>query len=162
MRWEICRFAAAAQPAGKQKDVERKMLVYGCIGFLGICAVFDARTKQIPFRFIAAFGTGAMIYRLLTGQLLELSVAAGVIFGVVMLLAAKCFPKQIGEGDGWMLMVTGLFTGFTVSLESFFIGIVLAASASLVLLVSKKGSLQTALPFAPFLFAGYLLCVCLG
>lgn len=138
------------------------MLVYGCIGFLGICAVFDARTKQIPFRFVVWFGAGALVYRLLTGRLLELSVAAGILFGAAVLLAAKRFPKQIGEGDGWLLIVTGLFAGFEGCLESFFAGVVMAAAVSIVLLVGKKGSLQTTLPFAPFLFAGYLLCVCFG
>lgn len=136
------------------------MLTYGCIGFLGISAVFDVRTRQIPGRLIAAFAAGAFLYRLLNGQLLRFSVAGGVLFGAVLLLAAKRFPKQLGEGDGWMLIVVGLFAGFSACVESFFVGTLLAAAASVVLLVCKKGCMQTALPFAPFLFTGYVLYVC--
>ena len=53
---------------------------------------------------------------------------------------------------------TGLETGFLSLLAAQ----LLAVLAAIVLLVTKRAKWKDSLPFAPFLWAGLLLCLCLG
>lgn len=139
------------------------MLTYAGIGCLGIGAVFDVRTRQIPNWLFALFLAGAVLFRLVTGQLFRLTVLAGIGIGAVVLLAAKKMPRQLGEGDGWMVLVLGVCEGGWACMESLLAGMLLAAAAAILLLLTRRGSLKTTLPFVPFLFAGYLLwCACGG
>lgn len=133
------------------------ILTYAGIGCLGIGAVFDARTRQIPDWLFILFLTGAVLFRLLTGQFFCLTVLAGIGIGAGMLLLAKKKPKQLGEGDGWMVLVLGVCEGGRACVESLLTGMLFAAAVSAVLLLTRRGSLKTTLPFVPFLFAGYLL-----
>ncbi len=132
------------------------ILSYAGIGCLGIGAVYDVRTRQIPNWLIILFLAGAVLFRLVTGQLFCLTVLAGIGIGAAVLLFAKKMPKQLGEGDGWMVLVLGVCEGGLACVESLLTGMLFAAAVSIILLLTRRGSLKTTLPFVPFLFAGYL------
>lgn len=133
------------------------LLSYAGIGCLGIGAVFDVRTRQIPNWLFVLFFAGAVLFRLVTGQLFCLTVLAGIGIGAGILLLAKKMPRQLGEGDGWMVLVLGVCEGGWACMESLLAGMLFAAAVSVVLLLTRRGSFKTTLPFVPFLFAGYLL-----
>lgn len=136
------------------------LLSYAGISCLGIGAVFDVRTRQIPNWLFVPFLAGSVLFRLMTGQLFCLTVLAGLGIGAAVLLFAKKMPKQLGEGDGWMVLVLGMCEGGRACVESLLAGMLFAAAVSIVLLLTRRVGFKTRLPFVPFLFAGYLLWLC--
>lgn len=128
---------------------------YGCMGFLGICAVYDCRTKAIPAALFWIFGISGLILQGLCGGLFTGSVIAGAAFGLLFLAAAKWMPEKLGEGDGWMLATAGVYLGFWELLEALLGGLLLMAAVSLGMLLGRKWRLHTQVPFAPFLFGAY-------
>lgn len=131
-------------------------MVCVCMGFLGICAVFDYRTKTIPIWLFWTFGLLAIVVRICEHTLLSRSVLVGAGIGVIVWIVSKCTGK-IGEGDGLMLMVLGLCVGAVPSVQIFFWAVVLTAVFSIGLLIGKRGTLCTEIPFAPFLLVSYVV-----
>lgn len=59
---------------------------------------------------------------------------------------------QIGTGDLMLLAVTGLFSGWTGLLNILFLSVLLSGIFSFFIVVLKKGSGRSEIPFAPFIF----------
>ncbi len=129
---------------------------YGCIGFLGICAVYDYRTKTIPIWLFWIFGLLAVGFHLWQGSLVSVSLLWSVGPGLALWIIGKCTEK-IGEGDGLMLLVLGLYMGTLDSIRVFFWALMVVAAVSIGLLIGKKGNLRTEIPFAPFLLVSYIV-----
>lgn len=127
-----------------------------CMGFLGICAVFDYRTKTIPVCLFWIFGLLAVVIRSCDHTLFAGSVLLGTGIGLLLWLLGKCTEK-IGEGDGLMLTVLGVSIGAVPSMQIFFWAVMLTSAISVGLLVRKRGNLHTEIPFAPFLFVSYVM-----
>lgn len=126
----------------------------GSIGFLGICAVYDAYTKTIPGWLFWVFGCLAVVIRLWQGSFFSLEMACSVLPGLLFWGLAKC-TDSIGEGDGLMLLVLGMYMHMGQLLGVSFGAFLLSAILSAVCLITKKGNFRTEIPFAPFLFAAY-------
>lgn len=136
-------------------------LEYGCMGFLGICAVYDYRTRRIPVWLFVLFGIFGFCVRFLKGNLFDLSVAAGVCTGAGIWLLGKWTKDKIGEGDGIMLMITGLYLGVWQNLELCLTALLMTLGAAVWILLLKKGDRSTKIPFAPFLLIAYALLLLL-
>lgn len=124
---------------------------WGCIGFLGVCGVFDYKSKEIPLWIFWLFGLLAMLVSFFQGDLFTWSMAVALLPGVILFLLGKCTGK-IGEGDGLMVLVLGMYTDGLVCIRVLFGGLLLTAVTAVGLLLNKKGTFGTELPFAPFLF----------
>ncbi len=133
------------------------LYVYGCTAFLGICAVFDYRTKTIPVKGAQVTAAAGVLLRMAEGTLFTWPVCGGILLGVFFWMLSKATAQQIGEGDGIMLAVTGLYTGFWQTAELLLGALLLAAGVSVWLLLRKKATWRTELPFAPFLFGAYCI-----
>ena len=75
--------------------------------------------------------------------------------GAFLLLCCLLFRGQIGSGDGAVLLGLGLICGWQTALGAFVHGLVYTGLFALVLL-AKRMPKDTALPFLPFLLAGYV------
>ena len=75
--------------------------------------------------------------------------------GAFLLLCCLLFRGQIGSGDGAVLLGLGLICGWQMALGAFVHGLVYTGLFALVLL-AKRMPKDTALPFLPFLLAGYV------
>lgn len=86
----------------------------------------------------------------------------GGLVGLVFFLIAKITKEQIGYGDAYVLTGLGLILGIEdflwILLSSFVILFVL----SIFLILFKKTRKDTSVPFIPFLFLGYVMCILLG
>lgn len=82
--------------------------------------------------------------------------AAAAAFGVAA-LAASVAPRGLGFGDVKLLGLLGLLLGWAgwgVLLTGVFLGLVVGALVSIVLLVTRRAGWRTAIPFGPPLLAG--------
>lgn len=72
------------------------------------------------------------------------------------------YKDGMGGGDIKLMAAAGLFIGWKLILLSLFIGALYGGAFSLFFIISKKGSLKSAIPFGPMLSAGIVTCVLVG
>lgn len=123
---------------------------------LGICAVFDSIRQEIPLAVVWLGIALAVLWHLWDGQeemtwvTAVLSVFPGAAFWAVSFLTVE----KVGYGDGWMLVMIGLFTGPGICFMILLTGLMLESVVVLVLLAVRKISTDKTVPFAPFLLMG--------
>lgn len=125
--------------------------------FLLLLAWFDLKSKRIPI--VAILGTG--ICSIVYGLLVEMTVTQmllGCIPGLVSLILSFVTKEKIGKGDGFLLLALGVGCGLEQTLALWGTALFIAAVISIVLLVMKKATRRTELPFVPFLLGGYVIC----
>lgn len=123
---------------------------------LAVCAVFDTLKKEIP---LAVVWLGIMVAIVLrirgdigdeTWAGVLLSMIPGAAFWILSLLTGE----KVGYGDGWMLLMIGLFTGLGQCFLILLTGLMLDSAIMLVLLALREISTDKEIPFAPFLMLG--------
>ena len=128
----------------------------GCLViFLAVCSGMDFRFRRLPFWFLLAgvlVGTALELLEHGTGPALFWNPFPGALFFLIALAA----PKQLGTGDGWMLMAAGALAGWAESLFLLEGGLLLLFPAAFFWAVVRKKREQE-LPFAPVLLAA---CLC--
>lgn len=131
--------------------------------FLGICAVYDGLEREIPLAVVWLGIIAAIVLRIqgLAGDGTFMAVALSVIPGVMFWLLGFISGEKVGYGDGWMLVMIGLFMGLWKCFLILVIGLVSGSLVVLILSVFKKVSKDYRLPFAPFLLFGMGVVVCL-
>lgn len=98
------------------------------------------------------------------GALLR-AAAAGLVAAGVAALAWLVSPQGLGLGDVKLLGLLGLLLGWFgwgVLMAGVFLGLLTGALVSVLLLVTRRATWQTALPFGPPLLAGAVLALATG
>lgn len=127
---------------------------------LAVCAVFDSVKKEIPMALVW-FGIFIAVVLRIQGAMEEtwfgaaLSVLPGAAFWGISLATGE----KVGYGDGWMLLMIGLFTGLGRCFMILLTGLMLESAVVLVLLAARKISTDKTVPFAPFLLLGMGMAV---
>lgn len=123
---------------------------------LAVCAVFDGRKKEIPLMVVWVGMALAALLRI-TGTrgesgwpALLLSLLPGTAFWGISWITGE----KVGYGDGWMLMMIGLFTGLGQCFLILLVGLMVESVVALVLLAAGKTAMDRTVPFAPFLLLG--------
>lgn len=131
--------------------------------FLGICAVYDGLEREIPLAVVWLGIIAAIVLRIqgLAGDGTFMTAALSVIPGVMFWLLGFISGEKVGYGDGWMLVMIGLFMGLWKCFLILMIGLVSGSLVVLILSVFRKVSKDYRLPFAPFLLFGMGVVVCL-
>jgi leader peptidase (prepilin peptidase)/N-methyltransferase len=82
-----------------------------------------------------------------------------VFFGVAYGLAVLLYPGKIGLGMGDVTLATfiGLAIGFPSAAVAVVLGVLLGGAISVALLLTRRVTFQTAIPYGPFLIAGGLI-----
>jgi leader peptidase (prepilin peptidase)/N-methyltransferase len=124
--------------------------------FLAISAIIDIKRKEVSIKILIVFGVVGLIFYIIGQPISLLEEVGGVVIGVLILLLYRITKGEIGEGDGWLLIVTGIFLGISRNFELLMSGLLLAAVCSLFLLLFKKAGKKKEIPFIPFLFLGYM------
>ncbi len=127
----------------------------GCmVVFLAVCSIVDIRFRRLPFWLLGAGLAGGTVL-----ELLEHGAGTALLWnlvpGAVLILAALAAPKQLGIGDGWMLMAAGAASGWEMSLLLLEGGLFLMFPAAFFWAVIRKKR-ERELPFAPFMLAAGL------
>lgn len=128
-------------------------------GFLLIEGIRDFRKHQVSLVSIAIFAVIGILLGTMEGFTAWKEMLVGTLPGIILLLMAKITNEKIGYGDGFMIMVTGLYLGLWKNTLLLMFSLFLAAAASILLLVTGKGNKKTELPFAAFLLTGYFIMI---
>ncbi len=128
----------------------------GClVFFLVVCSILDLCSRRLPIRLLLA---GVLLGTVL--ETLEHGMGTALLWnpapGAALCLLALAVPKQLGTGDGWMLMAAGALGGWAESLFLLEGGLLLLFPAAFFLALVRKDR-KRELPFAPFLLAA---CLC--
>ena len=131
--------------------------------FLGICAVCDSVERNIPLAVVWLGIITAIVLRVqgLAGNVTWQSAALSIIPGVMFWMLGFVSGEKVGYGDGWMLIMIGLFVGLWECFLILMIALVSGSVVVLILLAAGRVSKDFQLPFAPFLLFGMGVAVCL-
>ena len=133
-----------------------KIIVLGIV--LIIMTIFDIREGKLPAMALAV----SAILSLLTMVLFYRSDIKSGIFGMIVGIFIYIFArlsKVIGEGDGLLLMITGLLLGIIGNIELIFVAVFIAALVSIVLIAVFKFDKKRKMPFVPYLMVSYVAIV---
>lgn len=124
--------------------------------YLMVGAVCDLWKQKIPVIYLLT-GAGVAIVEAIVQceKIWEIKVG-GAGIGVIFLLIAKFTKEQIGYGDGWMVLILGIYLGIWELLQLLCVGFALCFVLSCVGIACKKMTRRTRIPFYPFLLAGYI------
>jgi leader peptidase (prepilin peptidase)/N-methyltransferase len=139
------------------------------IAVLVVLTATDLEHRLIPNRIILP----AIAFALLAGFVANwmswkaalLGGAVGLIFfGAAYGLAAVLYPGKIALGMGDVTLATfiGLAVGFQGAIVAVVLGVLLGGVISGLLLVTRRVSFQTAIPYGPFLIIGGLIAMFWG
>ena len=116
----------------------------------------DLRRRRVYTLPSMLFLAGGSAWHLLMKDLSPVLLAGGIGLGGLLALAARLTGECIGYGDCLVIAALGAVLGAPVLWEVFCMGMVFAALASVLLLLSGRATRKTRLPFVPFLLAGQL------
>lgn len=119
-----------------------------------IASVFDVLSKRIPgklivFSLAAAAGFSFLFYR--AGNVNEHLLGSLMAF-CIMALLIMISKGQIGGGDLALAAVTGFFAGKDWFPAILFFSMLLTGVYSSFLIITGKGTKNTEVPYAPFIF----------
>ena len=77
--------------------------------------------------------------------------------GIVLYIVSSITHMGIGAGDIKLICSVGLIGGVNVLSGTVIFGTLFCAVVAVTLLITKKKSMKSTLPFGPFLMAGYIL-----
>lgn len=145
--------AAAARDIRNRRVALRPALTIALLGaMLQLAPTLCAGSPDTgPLYSTFPTNTAGRIFRIL------LSCLIGTLPGIFLLTAGWSTRQQVGYGDGIVLLVIGIYLGFSASLSILLTALLLIAPVSLFYIVCRKAGRKKQLPFVPFLFAGYLL-----
>lgn len=81
---------------------------------------------------------------------------------VPLFILGLIYTDGMGGGDIKLMAAAGLFMGWKLILLSLFIGALYGGVVSLFIILSKRGSMKTTVPFGPMLSLGIVTCVLAG
>lgn len=131
--------------------------------FLAVCAVCDGIWKRIPIAVVWMGMLTAVLLRL-EGAMGEVSwLAAGLSLtpGIMFWLLSFLSEEKVGYGDGWVLLMIGLFLGAGRCFLILLTGLMAESFVVLLLLAFRKVHRDRQVPFIPFLLLGMGVVVCL-
>ncbi len=127
---------------------------------LGICSYEDVKTKHIHTVWLAVFATEGILCSLFLWNRPVIEMIAAIMPGVLIFALSEAVHGSIGEGDGVLLMITGIFLEVSFILGMLTLAVFLSAGYALFLYIIRKKSKKYEMPFIPFLliaFAGEIL-----
>lgn len=80
-----------------------------------------------------------------------------IVPGVILLIIGIFTHNQIGIGDGLVLIGVGLVCGLQNIISIFLISSISVGIVATLLLIGKRGTKDTSLPFLPFISGSYFL-----
>lgn len=130
--------------------------------FLAVCAVSDGLERQVPL-VVVWLGMLTAVCLRIGGAMGETGIIAGVLSllpGAGLFLLSFLTGEKVGYGDGWALLMIGLFLGAYRCFLILFVGLMIESAVAIVLLVFGKIKRDREIPFLPFLLLGMGVVVC--
>ena len=128
---------------------------------LGIMSVEDIRKKGIKRLWLIGLGIVGLIFTVADAEVLCVSFLLRFVPGVVFVLLAWATREQIGMGDALLILVMGWYLNAIELVDVCLLAFFIVGLVALVLLVVIKKTKKFELPMVPFIFAGYVVMLCL-
>lgn len=119
-------------------------------------AWWDVKTGAFPTAGLAVFGAAGLAAALAEKSKSLWDMAGGAAVGAVLLGISLLKPKQIGDGDGIFLLVTGVLLGFWGNVALLFYSLLPMALLGLLFAAAGRPIRSVSVPFAPFALAAGL------
>lgn len=123
--------------------------------FLSWLCYWDCKEKAFPVFILLQFSFFVGLYQLLGFQTFGTWNIVGAAVGIFFLFLGKWTKEAIGYGDGWVILLLGVYLGGIRQLEILFIAGMLAAMVGLGGVCFLHWTRKKTLPFLPFLLVGY-------
>lgn len=127
--------------------------IYLC--FLTVHAMTDLRERRIYVAVLAAQALVGVLFWVCGGYTGP-SAALSCLPGLFCLATGKLSGEKIGCGDGWMILLGGLYLSVGRLMEQLLLALLAAGAYAAWQLVTGRMSGKEEIPFAPFFLAGYL------
>lgn len=130
--------------------------------FLAVCAVFDGLYRQIPL-IVVWLGMLTAVCLQIYGAMGETGLPAAAVSllpGAGFFLLSFLSGEKVGYGDGWVLLMIGLFLGVYRCFLILLIGLLAESAVAIVLLAFRKIQRDKEIPFSPFLLLGLGVALC--
>lgn len=132
--------------------------------FLCVTSIFDMKKRGIPTRCLFLWGVVDIIYLIIL-SIWQKNMSAcidgmiGLIPGIVCIIVSHISKEQIAYGDGCVMLLIGILAGYKMTIVSFVVALFLLSIVAAVLLVIRRATRKTRVPFVPFLFGGYICSI---
>lgn len=128
--------------------------------FLIILFVFDLKHYLVPDKVIYPAIIITIIYRLFANFHYFLAALVGGGFFLIIVLISK--GKWMGVGDIKIGALMGLLLGWEFLLTALFLAFLIGAIVAIILLILKKKTFQSEIPFGPFLIGATFITLLWG
>ena len=128
------------------------------LGYLAVCSWFDLKERKLPVWLLmmgVAAGAAVQSLSVAAGEFRGIEIFLAVLPGGLLLVLSRLAPKQIGNGDGWMVLGTGSVTGAEIYLYLEASFLLMMIPAFWLAVIKKQRNRE--LPLAPFLLGGTVL-----
>ncbi len=122
----------------------------GVLGFLSFQDIKKKSVSLIPVLVLVLINLGLCVYM----HRSPVAVLTGILPGVFALAVSFGSKGKMGIGDGLVLTSMGLVADWDRVMAIWLVALVLSAVTGIVLMLVKRATIKTALPFLPFLLAG--------
>lgn len=121
--------------------------------FLLVSMLYDIKEQKIPVVWLWGNLCVGVIYRVfLWKEGGGIDIFFAMAPGMLLFLLAK-LTHQIGEGDGYLVMVTGCFFTIQNHIKMLSLAFLMAAGFAVGTVIVKRDRKNRRIPFAPFVFA---------
>lgn len=123
--------------------------------YLAVLAYLDIRKRTVPTALLAAGAAAVLLYQVFYIRSDLMTLILGVLPGVFCLGLGRLTREKLGYGDGWLLLILGLFLGITKVISLLLGACLLVLLYALFLLLRRRLTRQESVPFLPFLLLAY-------
>lgn len=131
------------------------------LAFLYLCAREDYKSRKLWIPRFLIFGSTGIVEFFFQRPFSFGSLLTGVGIGLVILLFSYISRGMIGQGDGWLFCVTGIYSGGNRNLVLLILSGWLCAGYILIGILRKKYRRKDKIAFAPFVFVTQVILECL-
>lgn len=151
------------------------LLLATCFLLLTI-AIYDAKTKYVLTYYAYSAATIAFLFNLteyfkdggewtlvnIFSYLVPFFLAAFIPAGLFWLISSFSKEKFMGSGDADIALAIGLLVGWPLILTSYYFAFITGSIWGVFLLLTKRGTMKSEVPFGPFLIAGAFFGIFFG
>lgn len=123
---------------------------------LGICSYEDIKDKKIHTRWLLTFSVEGILLWFFWERCSIIEMLLAILPGLLLLFLAFITKGGIGEGDGMLLIVIGIFLGGAYAFKIFVYALFLSGSYALFLFIIRKKSRKYEMAFVPFLLLSFV------
>ncbi len=127
------------------------------LGTLGFHSIEDIKRKQITVMVTLCSAIAGLLCHMVYHNHSIYNILGGILVGGMIFLFSFLSQGKIGQGDGMILMLTGLYLGVEENLSLMFLSFLLAAVWAVIAVLFLHYGKRDKIPFVPFLFLAYLV-----